>query len=131
MNLLSDENHKISLIGSQYKVRKGLNPLSQQAITLANIYPFFCRHMEFIGHNELMTVSKPLNTYSGHDAFCLPDRKRLIQQDAVNFMCIINPSPTRQNGRHFGRKQFQCNFLNENDSIRIFPAICSCESNWQ
>ena len=31
----------------------------------------------------------------------------------------MNSSPPGQNGRHFGRRQFQMHFLNENDQILI------------
>ena len=50
-----------------------------------------------------------------------------------NFGHSLNSSLPGQNGRHFGRRYFQVNFLEWNwqNSYSNFTKICSQESNWQ
>ena len=46
---------------------------------------------------------------------------------------LINSSPPRQNGRHFGRRHFQMHFLEWKwyNSDSTFTAICSQEFSWE
>ena len=77
-----------------------------------------------------------LETPAGESSRLTASRKERHERWILNMPeegDVINSSPPAQNGRHFGRRQFQMHFLEWKwrNSDSIFTDICSQESNWQ
>ena len=54
VKLLSGEYHRIPLVRSQHKFTLQFGVVKQHAITWANVDQDLCRHMESLGHSEII-----------------------------------------------------------------------------